>query len=641
MVGVLDYVNDELAKDPFKLLVQSIVDYAIYLLDPVGNVTSWNAGAERIKGFQTQEIVGKHFSLFYTEEDRQAGMPAKVLETARREGKFEGEGWRVRKDGTRFWASVVVDRINDENGKLIGFAKITRDMTEKREAQHALIEAEQRFRILVQGVTDYAIYMLDSDGKVTNWNAGAERIKGYSPDEIIGDHFSRFYTPEDFEAGVPKRALETARSTGRYEAEGWRVRKDGTRFWASVVIDAIRDDDGELIGFAKITRDMTEKRESQLKIEESREQLFRSQKMEALGQLTGGLAHDFNNLLTAILGACELALRNIDNPDKLRRMLDGVRNSAQRGAGLTKQLLAFARAQPLQIKQVNLQDFFSDVTTLIRPSLRSDIELVTETSDQLWPVDADAGALELAILNLAFNARDAMKEGGTLRISAHNVVLDGQPEGLKGEHVALSVADTGEGMSPEIMERVFEPFFTTKSFGEGTGLGLSQVFGLAKQIGGAVTVDSRPDQGATFTLYLPASRGATAAETRLNGGNALDRVLIVEDDTFVAELAAGMLQELGFESTIAHSAKEALERLAVGETPKVIFSDIVMPGGISGIELARKVRERFPELPILLTTGYSEQVGGSHGFPVLQKPYEMGALANALGNVLKREISVN
>ncbi|MFL6785794.1 MAG: PAS domain S-box protein [Sphingomicrobium sp.] len=641
MVGVLDYVNDELAKDPFKLLVQSIVDYAIYLLDPVGNVTSWNAGAERIKGFQTQEIVGKHFSLFYTEEDRQAGMPAKVLETARREGKFEGEGWRVRKDGTRFWASVVVDRINDENGELIGFAKITRDMTEKREAQHALIEAEQRFRILVQGVTDYAIYMLDSDGKVTNWNAGAERIKGYSPDEIIGDHFSRFYTPEDFEAGVPKRALETARSTGRYEAEGWRVRKDGTRFWASVVIDAIRDDDGELIGFAKITRDMTEKRESQLKIEESREQLFRSQKMEALGQLTGGLAHDFNNLLTAILGACELALRNIDNPDKLRRMLDGVRNSAQRGAGLTKQLLAFARAQPLQIKQVNLQDFFSDVTTLIRPSLRSDIELVTETSDQLWPVDADAGALELAILNLAFNARDAMKEGGTLRISAHNVVLDGQPEGLKGEHVALSVADTGEGMSPEIMERVFEPFFTTKSFGEGTGLGLSQVFGLAKQIGGAVTVDSRPYQGATFTLYLPASRGATAAETRLNGGNALDRVLIVEDDTFVAELAAGMLQELGFESTIAHSAKEALERLAVGETPKVIFSDIVMPGGISGIELARKVRERFPELPILLTTGYSEQVGGSHGFPVLQKPYEMGALANALGNILKREISVN
>ena len=237
--------------DPFKLLIQSIVDYAIYMLDPNGNVTSWNAGAERIKGFQTEEIIGQHFSKFYTEEDREAGVPQRVLETARCEGKFAGEGWRVRKDGSRFWASVVIDRINDEKGKLLGYAKITRDMTEQRQAQQALLEAERRFGILIQGVTDYAIYMLDPEGRVTNWNAGAERIKGYSPDEITGEHFSRFYTPEDLDAGVPQRALEAARETGRYEAEGWRVRKDGTRLWASVVIDAIRDDDGELIGFAK------------------------------------------------------------------------------------------------------------------------------------------------------------------------------------------------------------------------------------------------------------------------------------------------------------------------------------------------------------------------------------------------------
>jgi PAS domain S-box-containing protein len=631
----------DISDDPFRLLVQSIVDYAIYILDPTGRVTSWNAGAERIKGFNADEVIGKHFSLFYTEEDRKAGTPDRVLETARREGKFEGEGWRVRKDGTPFWASVVVDAIKDEQGKLVGFAKITRDMTEKRAAQQALFDAERHFRILVQGVTDYALFMLDPNGQVTSWNAGAQRIKGYLPDEIIGQHFSRFYTAEDFDAGVPKRALETARKTGRYEAEGWRVRKDGTRFWASVVLDAIRDEEGELIGFAKITRDMTEKREAQLRLEESREQLFRAQKMEALGQLTGGLAHDFNNLLTAILGACELALRNADNPEKLRRMLDGVRNSAQRGAGLTKQLLAFARAQPLEIKQIDLKHFFSDVTTLIRPSLRSNIELVTEISDQLWPIDADAGALELAILNLAFNARDAMKDGGNLRISAHNVVLHGEPEGLSGEHVAMKVTDSGTGMSSEVIERVFEPFFTTKGFGEGTGLGLSQVFGFVKQIGGAITAESQPGKGATFTLYLPASRGATAAETRLNGGNALGRVLIVEDDTFVAELAAGMLTELGFESTIAHSAKEALERLSNGEKPKLVFSDIIMPGGISGIELAQRVRSRFPEMPVLLTTGYSEQVGGTHGFPVLQKPYEMDGLASALGKILKREITAN
>ena len=637
--GVRNRVS-KMKADPFKLLVQSIVDYAIYMLDPKGFVTSWNAGAERIKGFQTEEIVGQHFSIFYTEEDREAGMPEKVLDTARREGKFAGEGWRLRKDGTRFWASVVVDRINDDKGKLIGFAKITRDMTEQREAQQALLDAERRFRILIEGVTDYAIFMLDPEGRVANWNPGAERIKGYKPDEIVGEHFSRFYTPEDFDAGVAKRALETARDTGRYESEGWRVRKDGTRFWASVVIDAIRDDEGKLIGFAKITRDMTEKREAQLRLDESREQLFRSQKMEALGQLTGGLAHDFNNLLTAILGACELGLRNVNDPKKVGRMLEGVKGSAQRGAGLTRQLLAFARAQPLQMKQIDLRQFFADVTMLLRPSLRSNIEVITEISDQLWPIDADAGALELAMLNLAFNARDAMKEGGSLKISAHNEVLSGEPDGLRGEHVVLRISDTGTGMSRDVMDRVFEPFFTTKGYGEGTGLGLSQVFGFMKQIGGAITVESEPGKGSAFGLYLPASHGNVMDDKHPNG-RGLGRVLIVEDDTLVAELAAGMLSELGFECTVTHSAKEALETLASGSKPKLIFTDIVMPGGISGIELARKVRDRFPELPILLTTGYSEQVAGNHGFPVLQKPYEMEHLASALGDVLKREIALS
>ena len=306
---------------------------------------------------------------------------------------------------------------------------------------------DDAFRLLIQSVVDYAIFTLNPKGRVTNWNPGAERIKGYRPDEIIGQHFSRFYTSEDQKAGVPIRALETARETGRYEAEGWRVRKDGTRFWASVVIDAIHDDKGKVIGFAKVTRDMSEKRETQLRLEESREQLFRAQKMEALGQLTGGLAHDFNNLLTAILGASDLALRNVRDVEKVKRMLDGIRSSAQRGAGLTKQLLAFARAQPLEIKSVDLKAFLGDSTTLLRPSLRSDVEVIIETSDQLWNVDTDAGALELSLLNLAFNARDAMKEGGILKISATNQTLEGRPEGLRGDHVALSISDTGTGMN--------------------------------------------------------------------------------------------------------------------------------------------------------------------------------------------------
>jgi PAS domain S-box-containing protein len=503
--------------------------------------------------------------------------------------------------------------------------------------------SDDAFRLLVQSVVDYAIFMLDAEGRVTNWNPGAQRIKGYKPKEIIGQHFSRFYTPEDQEKGVPEIALQTARETGRFEAEGWRVRKDGSRFWAMIVIDAIHDDDGKVIGFAKVTRDMTEKREAQLKLEESREQLYRSQKMEALGQLTGGLAHDFNNLLTAILGASDLALRHLDDRKKLKRMLDGIRNSAQRGAGLTRQLLAFARAQPLRLQPIDLKQFLGDVSTLLRPSLRSDIEVILELSDQLWTIDADAGALELALLNLAFNARDAMPAGGKLRVTGTNQVLEGDPDGLRGEYVALRVADTGIGMSRETMERVFEPFFTTKSFGQGTGLGLSQVFGFAKQLGGAVAVESEPGKGAAFTLYLPATRGAAAdkqmaADARLESQG---DVLIVEDDDMVADLAAGMLDELGFEPTIVHSAKEALERRTNGVRPAVIFSDIIMPGGISGIELARKVRSRFPELPILLTTGWSEQAAGAHGFEILQKPYEMSSLAEALQKVLKRDIHAN
>jgi PAS domain S-box-containing protein len=513
-------------------------------------------------------------------------------------------------------------------------------MIKKRDKQDALLDTERLLRILVQGVTDYAIFMLDPAGRVQSWNPGAERIKGYSPDEIIGEHFSRFYTPEDRDAGMPQFVLRTAEREGKFEGEGWRMRKDGSRFWANVVVDRINDEKGKLIGFAKVTRDLTEKREAQLRLQESREQLFRSQKMEALGQLTGGLAHDFNNLLTAILGAADLALRNVDNEERIKMLLDGIRNSAQRGAGITRQLLAFARAQQLDVKTVDLKTFLPDVTTLMRPSVRSNIALLIEVADDVWNIDADPGALELALLNLAFNARDAMPEGGTLKISATNQLLKGKPEGLRGEFVALHVSDTGEGMSQDVLERVFEPFFTTKSYGEGTGLGLSQVFGFAKQSGGAVTAETEPGKGSTFTIYLRASRGEVTAGSKLVGDDALGTVLVVEDDMLVAELAGGMLNELGFEAIVTHSAREALERLSGEKRPSLVFSDIVMPGGISGIELARKVRGRFPELPVLLTTGYSEQIGAEHDFPVLQKPYDMKSLATALGRLLRQEILV-
>ena len=290
------------------LLVQSVTDYAIYMLSPEGVVSSWNAGAQRFKGYTPKEIIGQHFSRFYTPEDLEKGIPGIALATARDEGRFEAEGWRVRKDGTRFWANVVIDAIRDPAGELVGFAKITRDLTERRAAEEELRKSEERFRLLIQSVTDYAIYMLDAEGHVTSWNPGAQRFKGYSPDEIIGQHFSRFYTEEEREAGVPSYALKTAREQGKFEAEGWRVRKDGTRFWASVVIDPVRTADGELIGFAKITRDLTERKKAPGELEQTRER-FLSREDESDRQAHRWSHQDLTNLLSVILGSLNLAER--------------------------------------------------------------------------------------------------------------------------------------------------------------------------------------------------------------------------------------------------------------------------------------------------------------------------------------------
>ena len=327
----------------FRLLVEGITDYAIYMLDPDGYVANWNSGAARIKGYKAKEIVGKHFSTFYTPEDQAAGLPKKALETARKEKHFLAEGWRVRKDGTRFFASVVIDPIYEKR-KLIGFAKITRDITERQNALFELSKSEGQFKTLVGGVTDYALYMLDPNGMVSNWNVGGERIKGYTAEEIVGQHFSRFYTPLDQAADKPARALKTALETGRYEEDGWRVRKDGSFFWASVVIDPIRNDAGELIGFAKITRDISERKEAQEKLLAMQRQLAESQKFDALGQLTGGIAHDFNNLLMIISGSVH-AIRKDITGEKALKALQSIDGASQRAASLTRQLLSFARRQ--------------------------------------------------------------------------------------------------------------------------------------------------------------------------------------------------------------------------------------------------------------------------------------------------------
>ena len=359
----------------FQMLVDSIRDYAVYLLDADGHVHSWNSGAQRFKGYTEEEIVGQHFSRFYTPEDREAGLPERALGAVVNEGKFEGEGWRVRKDGTRFWASVVIDPVLDENGELVGFAKVTRDISDKKAGEQAWLQSEQRFRMLVQGVRDYAIYMLDPTGVITNWNAVAEAIKGYRADEIVGQHFSRFYTDEDRASGEPERALQTAVSEGKYEKEALRVRKDGTRFWASVLVDPIYDDTGVLVGFAKITRDITERRRAQEEIEKAREALAQAQKMEAIGRLTGGVAHDFNNLLTIIRSSVDMLRRATLSEEKRARYFDAIAETADRAALLTGQLLAFARRQPLRPELFDVAARIRGLEQIIATSVGSPIKV--------------------------------------------------------------------------------------------------------------------------------------------------------------------------------------------------------------------------------------------------------------------------
>ena len=466
--------------DRYRLLVEGIVDYAIYMLDPQGRVTSWNRGAQRFKGYTDAEIIGQHFSRFYTPEDQASGLPARALRIAETEGRFEQEGWRVRKDGTLMWAHVLIDPIRSDEGTLLGYAKVTRDLSERQATREALHRSEQNFRLLVQGVQDYAIYMLDPQGKVASWNPGAQRFKGYTDAEIIGQHFSRFYSEEDQASSLPAHALQTAASEGRFEAEGWRIRKDGTRFWAHVVVDAIRGEHDELVGFAKITRDITERRAAQQELEATRARFVQSQKMEAIGQLTGGVAHDFNNLLAVVLGNLNLARKRLPPDRKLMQLIENSIQAAERGATLTKRMLAFARRQELTIGPVDVPELVRGMADLLQRSIGSAILVNTQFPLQLSLAFADANQLELALLNLAVNARDAMPEGGTITIAAREKQVGAGEVGnlAPGRYVCLSVTDTGEGMDEQTLARAAEPFFTTKGVGKGTGLGLSMVHGF-------------------------------------------------------------------------------------------------------------------------------------------------------------------
>jgi PAS domain S-box-containing protein len=609
----------------YRLLVESISDYAIYMLDIDGTVTNWNVGAQRFKGYTAAEIVGQNFARFYRQEDQQAGIPQRNLRLAAEKGQFEESGWRVRKDGSQFWAHVVIDRIVDPEGRLIGFAKITRDLTERKQQDEALRISEQQFRLLVKGVTDYALYMLDPQGNVASWNAGAQRIKGYDEAEIVGQHFSKFYTEQERHSGEPEQNLAIVREKGSVEREGWRVRKDGTQFWAHVVIDAIRDDQGTLIGFAKVTRDITERREAQLQLDQARNALFQSKKMEAIGQLTGGVAHDFNNLLMAILGSLEIVSQRLPHDPRISPFLDNAVKGAQRGAALTQRMLAFARRQELESGAVDVAETVASMRGIFDRVLGPGVLVTSRIPSGLPPALTDRAQLESALLNLAVNARDAMPAGGSITVSAEEGVIKKDAGNLKsGRYVVLAIKDEGEGMDEETLARATEPFFTTKGVGKGTGLGLSMVHGLAEQTGGQFVLSSKLGEGTTAELWLPVAGDETAAAPTVEeaGPPAFQpkRVLVVDDDALVLLNTATMTEDLGHQVTEATSGKEALAKLR--DNPfDLVITDYAMPQ-MNGGQLATTITTEWPHIKVIVATGYSEMPEELRGkFERLGKPF--------------------
>ena len=514
------------------------------------------------------------------------------------------------------------------------------------ERTQELADTERRLRLLVESVTDYAIYMLDPAGNVVNWNPGAQRIKGYSREEVLGQHFSRFYTDEDRSLGVPARALETAATIGKYETEGWRVRKDGSKFWASVVINAIQDSKSDLIGFAKVTRDLTERRAAD-------EQLRQIQKMESVGQLTGGVAHDFNNLLTVIMGNLDALQRHLREPspdiERLKRSTENAMRGARRGEALTQRLLAFSRQQPLEPRPVDIGRLVAGMSDLLRRSLGEQIAIETALSGGLWQAEVDPNQLEVAILNLALNARDAMPKGGRLTLETTNVFLDrayaaGQSEVVPGQYVLLEISDSGEGMAPDVQARAFDPFFTTKDVGHGTGLGLSQVYGFVKQSRGHVKIYSEVGEGTTIKIYLPRLHAEQAIEVRQEEpapvrGQSGETILVVEDDDDVRASTIEMLRDLGYTILEAANARSGLQLLDGHPEIRLLFTDVGLPGGMNGRQLADEAGGRRSNLKVLFASGYARNAivhDGrlDPGVELIIKPFTQDVLATRVRDIL-------
>ncbi|MFC5437879.1 PAS domain S-box protein [Rhodanobacter umsongensis] len=627
----------------FALLVGSIVDYAIFMLDPDGIISNWNSGAERIKGYRAEEIVGKHFSCFYTPEDRASGLPANALAVARREGRYSAEGWRVRKDGTRFWASVVLDPIID-HGEVIGFAKVTRDVTERMESEAALIESEGRARGVIDTALD-GFVQLDESGRVVEWNPRATAMFGWPREKAMGELLTALIVADEdrarLAASLPPNRLAAA--TGGNE-QIHAIDFEGMKIPVELSISTLASNGGCRTNV--FIRDLSEK----IFIES---QLRQSQKMEAVGQLTGGLAHDFNNLLQGIIGSLDIIQLRVNEgrAEGIGRFVDGALTSAYRAAAMTHRLLAFSRQQPLDPRPVDVNPLMISMEDLIQRTIGEQIKVEFEPAADLWLTLCDANQLESAVLNLSINARDAMPEGGRLTIRSRNVDIDEVKavrwqDAPAGQYVCIEVTDTGIGMPPEVVERAFDPFFTTKPQGQGTGLGLSMVYGFGRQSNGHCDIRSAPGKGSTIRLYLPryiAEAGhreevpAPAPPAAAAGRGEV--VLVVEDETVVRQVIVEVLHQLGYGALEAADAEAGLELLRSSEPIALLVSDVGLPG-MNGRELADAALGLRPGLRVLLMTGYASEAAMASGFAapgmeLITKPFAVEALARRMREMIE------
>jgi PAS domain S-box-containing protein len=521
--------------------------------------------------------------------------------------------------------------------------ELERELAESKRSEQILLANEERLRLLADSVKDHAICTLNAEGRVASWNEGAQRLQGYGGPEILGQPASCFYVPEEQRQGKPAQDLQAAASAGRLEVEAWRTRRDGSCFWANVVLTARTDEHGKLSGFTQITRDITGRRQLE-------EQLYQAQKMEAVGRLAGGIAHDFNNLLTIITGYSELLLNRFPPADPAHATLKEIRSAGDRATALTRQLLAFSRKQVLAPQILDLSVVVSDIKTMLRRLIGEDIALRILPGSNLGRVKADAGQIDQVLLNLAVNARDAMPKGGVLVIETRNAELDAaslrvHADVLPGPYVLLAVSDTGCGMDEATRAHLFEPFFTTKEKGKGTGLGLATVYGIVKQSGGHIEVDTVPGKGSTFKVYLPRVAPAPlppAAATPVSSpGKGSETILLVEDETAVRQLVNTLLSKQGYKVLEARDGVRALQ-VASGHPGSIdlLLTDMVMPL-MNGHELAQRLTAGHSEMKVLYMSGYTESVfvrgGVARGeMALLHKPFSPDKLAHKVRSVLDK-----